>query len=131
MDQTVTDTRQRIGPQILAHRIKRNISLEVAAARARLTMEQAHSVECGLGLFRTAKQYAAGLGLKITAVNFYRQKNVTAKLMAALAEISEPTAAKAIRCAFSPVSGDDDGLDVNALEAVVFNWHPRAYLVLT
>lgn len=123
--------RARIGPQILAHRLKRNISLEVAAARARLTMEQAHSVECGLGLFRTAKQYAAGLGLKIMAVNFYRQKNVTAKEIANRVEISEPSAAKAIRCAFSPVSGDDENLDINILEAVIFAWHPLACLRLT
>ncbi len=122
-------TRKNIGTQLREFREKRGLTLQQVADRAMLTADQCHNVECGLGLFSTARKYAAGLSKRITVRGFvYRHKDRRAAELARVTGMDPHTVLKCVRAANSPENTED--VQVIGLESVIWAWSPEATLML-
>jgi hypothetical protein len=124
--------RKPLRTQLREQRECMRMSLEIAANRARMTVEQVQRVEAGLSTFQAARAYAVALGKRVTVRGFHRQKYLTALGLASALGMSRNTVSKCIRIAYSPgnMTADDSDCELVSLESVVEAWSPTAMLIL-
>jgi hypothetical protein len=120
---------RQVGELLQAERIKRRISVEIAANRSRLKVAQIERVESGGGRFRTARAYAVGLGRTLMVKGFYPQKNVTAAEMARRTGMDERTCVGCQQIANSPANAPWD-VEIACLELFLGSWSSTSHIAL-
>lgn len=128
----LTTERKPLHVQFRELRERKRMTLEQAAYRARMTVEQAERCEAGLCLFSAAMAYACGLGKHVVTRGFFPSRLRTVAGMSEVLGMSRNTVAKAVRIANSPRNVErDDDCEISSIESILFAWSPTATLALS